>query len=342
MEEAKRVSIHITATNYSGYMPACLAALDAQADQNFQTVGVDNGFSDGGGAWLRAHRPDVIIMRNFRPQPFARSENQAIAFALSRWADDLLSDRFILFLRPEVVLPPEALERMVRAFVVDPELTFAGPSLCSAHTYRTDEGEPEEIEYTDTLFSRGVGLTKTRTWKVMNDSAHKGTVFSPPLECLLVRASALQAARTGEVWLDERLGEEGSLIDLVWRLRLMGGKGEAFSTVRGWRRTSSIPRKKERLDRFVDWFSPSRSNARRRFYDRVVISAKNDFFTNRCLHSPWLLLDRIRFFCHLFIDPRLWKGLGSSLFARLREHKVRRQIIAQAKATPQDVRRWFL
>ena len=120
MESAKKLVINLVTWNSARFLPDLFESLDRQTSDDFTVTVVDNASTDGTLDWLRDHRPDVAVLRNFRNQGFARAHNQAIALALTRWAGDdpskeltpsnveglgtNLSRRYVLILNPDIIL----------------------------------------------------------------------------------------------------------------------------------------------------------------------------------------------------------------------------------------------
>jgi GT2 family glycosyltransferase len=73
-----RASIIIPTWNGRPLLVACLDALRAQTETDFEIVVVDNGSGDGTVSWLGQRHPDVRIVANPTNAGFARAVNQGI------------------------------------------------------------------------------------------------------------------------------------------------------------------------------------------------------------------------------------------------------------------------
>lgn len=343
MDQAQRTSVHLVAWNHASLLRACLASLDTQEERAFQVVCVDQASTDGTEAWLRAERPDVVTLRNFRTVSSVRSHNQAIAFALSRWETARIADRFVLFLDPEVILSSQAIGRMVRELAGDPTLAAVGPRLFRAKTQCTEDGDFDEIVYSDEPIFDGYRVTKGRERvAVTHGEAERVSIFMPASGCLMVRASALEAARTGEAWLEEALEPEAAFMDLVWRMRLMGGRVTALTHVRAWRRVETPILRSGTVDRLRAWYREEAFAERRRTIEGALISLRNDPWSVRFFHAPWRWTSRIRQIAETVADPRLFFAWGRVVrlrFAMRRSFRLFRHRIAVPAS---HIRSWFV
>ena len=73
-----RTAIIIPNWNGQEHLARCLPALSAQTCQDFQTVVVDNGSTDGSVAWVRQQYPSVEIVALDRNQGFGAASNAGI------------------------------------------------------------------------------------------------------------------------------------------------------------------------------------------------------------------------------------------------------------------------
>lgn len=87
-----RASVIIPTWNGRGLLAACLEALAAQSEHDFEMVVVDNGSSDGTAEWLRLHHPQVTLIANASNAGFARAVNQGIRAAAGEYLAILNND----------------------------------------------------------------------------------------------------------------------------------------------------------------------------------------------------------------------------------------------------------
>jgi GT2 family glycosyltransferase len=124
----------IVAHDALGYLPACLASLDAIGCPQEQIVLVDVASTDGLDAWRREHLPGagfVRLERNDGPSP---GRNAGIRHA---------STRYVLLLDADVQLEPDAVSLLHDAMVRDSSVAIGSPVVVHAQ-------RPDVIQYADT------------------------------------------------------------------------------------------------------------------------------------------------------------------------------------------------
>jgi GT2 family glycosyltransferase len=77
-------SIHFAVSHPASSIVPTLQSLGAQSWQKFQIILVDNASQDVEIPWERGMGPEVMTLRNFRDQCFARAHNQAQYTVLAR------------------------------------------------------------------------------------------------------------------------------------------------------------------------------------------------------------------------------------------------------------------
>lgn len=141
--------------NYNGgeFLPACIeSVLESDLDSVPEIVVVDNRSTDGSMELIRKRFPGVRIIENERNTGFASANNRA---------SDSAAGRFLLFLNPDTVVPPDGLRRMV-SFLESRDGTAAcGCRLIHPETGRVESSarsDPEllpllwNLTYIDRLF----------------------------------------------------------------------------------------------------------------------------------------------------------------------------------------------
>jgi GT2 family glycosyltransferase len=205
------VSIVIVTFNSQRVLGQTLDALEAGSAE-MEVLCVDNRSSDDTVAMIQS-RPGISLIQNEVNRGFSAGCNQGI---------DETSGEMILFLNPDAVLQPEALQAMVEALdQAGPKIAGVGPKLVrpeqdskgrpildstgivlsrsNLSPYDRGQGEPDRGQYDD-----GAGY------------------LGPSGACALLRRSALEAvAIDGEVF-DEDFFAYYEDVDLVWRARLLG------------------------------------------------------------------------------------------------------------------------
>lgn len=244
MEEAKRLSIHVAVRNDQTFLTELLDTLRAQTLSDFQmTVVGGEAMSD------LAQDANIIWLRNFNWHGFARTHNQAIALTLSRYPQEIWDNRFIAIMHPDLLLEPRALERMAEAFARDPELMIATPKVLRAKISIGDDMESREIETTDQIEEvggmltrlrrrkgRGAGETDTGQWNAPADVAAASEC------CAFFRVSALSKLGKDGKYLNERLPEGRTILDLSRRSRGLGMKMQVIPSSIVWHHRHQAPR----------------------------------------------------------------------------------------------------
>jgi hypothetical protein len=118
------LSVIIVSFNCRGELAACLDSLPAGAGGlALETIVVDNASRDGAARMVAERFPQVRLVANERNRGFAAANNQGLALA---------SGRCVLFLNPDTVVRPGALETLVRTLDGDPGIGICAPQLLDA------------------------------------------------------------------------------------------------------------------------------------------------------------------------------------------------------------------
>jgi GT2 family glycosyltransferase len=175
----------VVAWNSDRYLPACLAALDAQDHPALEVVVVDNASHDGTAALLRhalttPRRHPLRVVWNPTNRGFAGGVNDGIA----------ISDTdAVLLVNPDVVAAPDLVSRCVRALAADPRRGSVQPKVHRA--VLGSGGEP----IVDTTGHR---FTRARLWRNRGEGEvdrgqfeHAGEVFGASGALVLHRRAML-------------------------------------------------------------------------------------------------------------------------------------------------------
>jgi hypothetical protein len=118
------LSVIIVSMNCRGELAECLASVDrARGSLAVEVFVVDNASRDGSAAMVAERFPQVRLAANERNRGFAAANNQALALA---------GGRNVLFLNPDTVVRPGALETLVRTLDGDPGVGVCAPQLLNA------------------------------------------------------------------------------------------------------------------------------------------------------------------------------------------------------------------
>jgi hypothetical protein len=118
------LSVIIVSFNCRGELAACLDSLPAGAGGlALETIVVDNASRDGAARMVAERFPQVRLVANERNRGFAAANNQGLAMA---------SGRCVLFLNPDTLVRPGAMETLVRTLDGDPAIGICAPQLLNA------------------------------------------------------------------------------------------------------------------------------------------------------------------------------------------------------------------
>jgi len=118
------LSVIIVSMNCRGELAECLASVErARGGLAVETFVVDNASGDGSAAMVEGKFPQVRLIANERNRGFAAANNQAVALA---------TGRNVLFLNPDTVVKPGALETLVRTLDGDATVGVCAPQLLNA------------------------------------------------------------------------------------------------------------------------------------------------------------------------------------------------------------------
>jgi len=115
------LSIVIVGYNSLPELGECLASVrDTGASVRLETVVVDNASTDGTVEFLRREHPDVRVVANGRNVGYSKAVNQGIAESRAR---------YVLVLNPDIVVRPDALQKLITSMDERPDVAIAGSKL---------------------------------------------------------------------------------------------------------------------------------------------------------------------------------------------------------------------
>ena len=358
MEPAKSLVINLVTWNSARFLPDLFESIDRQSSNDFTVTVVDNASTDGTLAWLAEHRPDVTVLRNFRNQGFARAHNQGLELALSRWEGQDLARRYVLVLNPDIVLRDDCIRSLLAFMDANPSVDMAGPKLLRAVRVPGGVGERDDIERTNVIDSTGLVLRRSRLiidrGAGEEDRGQYDTTepFGISGAVLCLRASAVKdlklgdpasnASGTGEVF-DEDFFAYKEDADLSWRFRLLGHKAALVPSAVAWHYRTAKPAGRPGL--FDAWIEQRRrvpivrSLSHR---NQAWLVWKNDDLVNRLIHIPWILPTLVLRWISMLMSIVLVRATVEAWLGRGRIRVKRRELMSRRRATPLDMRKWFV
>jgi len=285
MKDAPLASVIIPTWNGRVLLAECLASLQAQSFQHFETIVVDNGSTDGTEEWLKAEYPDVCIVRLAANKGFAGGCNAGIAAATSE---------FVVLLNNDAVAEPEWLAALVNAAEQHPEAGFFASQIRRADA-------PDIIESLGDYYS-------VFGWAGHEGAGRKVSAVPPGVSesfgacacAVLYRTSALENVGL----FDEEFFVSHEDVDLSFRLRLAGERclcvHEAIVFHRGFA-------------------TRKRDDPTTLFYSRrnqLYVLFKNLPLLLFVFLSPFLLLGQVLGLSSRVIHLGFWQALRTTLRAR--------------------------
>ena len=200
------------------YLPYFMESLKNQIYKDFQIICHDNSEEavNPNYDYLRQNYPQVKILRAGGNLGFAKAFNVLIKTALEQKAD------YFFALNPDMILEPEAIEKLINALDGDSALGSAGPLVLKWNF--------TEQKKTDIIDTCGIGILAglrfvdvaqgqlNRQWPVYTK------ILGPSGAAALYRVSALEAVKQGEEYFDELMFMYKEDCDLAYRLSLAGFK----------------------------------------------------------------------------------------------------------------------
>jgi GT2 family glycosyltransferase len=207
MSISSLISVVIVTWNSKRYLPACLDALLAQTNKDFEIVIIDNGSTDQEYLDLEEKYPDLklTIKKLNGNLGFAVANNIGVRLARGQWLALLNADAF-----PE----PDWLEQLLKAADDNPQFTFFASRQIQANT-------PEFLDGTgDVYHVSGLAWRQNYSRPASKYGFQSGEVFSACAAAALY--SRDDFIKTGGF--DEDYFSYFEDVDLSFRLRLAGGR----------------------------------------------------------------------------------------------------------------------
>lgn len=142
----KKVTIIIP--NYNGlrFMEPCFQALNAQSEQNFELLVVDNGSSDGSVEWLKEHEiPSVFLSEN---TGFCGAVNVGIKKARTP---------YVILLNNDTQPKPDYVKEMIRAIERSPKIFSVSSKMIQLYHKDLMDDAGDMYSILGWAYQRGVG-----------------------------------------------------------------------------------------------------------------------------------------------------------------------------------------
>ncbi len=347
---APRIFLNIVAWNSMEFLPDLLKSIAAQTCQDFQVLVIDNGSTDGVEAYLRAHHPNILVLRNAKNLGFSPAHNQGIRYALSAFRPEDHVDRFVLIVNPDVLLTPTFVERLLADAEAHPEAgSFGGKLLRAYLEHGIEEGEGPVRS--DRLDSTGLQAHRNRTFTDRGagelDRGHYDEareVFGISGAVAMYRASALQEARFEDEFFDKDFFAYKEDVDLAWRLQWLGWKARFTPEAVAYHYRGMYGREGAGWIELIR--NRQRKSLRRSFYstrNHWNVLMKNEGVWSGLLALPWILpmeIARVLYVC--VFEPRNIGAFFEAIGRAPRMWQKRRDLFRRRKVRGHEIRKWFV
>lgn len=332
-----RVIAHMIVWNSYRYLPELFASLDAQEYKDFTIRVLDNGSTDESYAYLHAHYPHTVVVRNVRNLGFAPGHNQLIRFTLEHLRSEELENTAILIMNPDMILDAGMVKELVAALESDASIDAVQPKLYRAFAEHAGDEVLEETVKSDILDTTGMRVTKG--WRMVDRGAGeidrgqydgKRDLFAPTGTCSLYRASALRDVLVNGEFYDGEFNTYREDCDLAWRWRWSGHRSSFVPSAKAWHYRGMAG-----AERLTLWQRLVNRRGQRPFL--AALSTRNQLFVllkNLTLADlfrslPWLMFhEGGRVAYGFFFEPETRKMLMAA--PRLVPSMLRKRAIAKA------------
>lgn len=198
------------------YLAFFLQSLKNQTIQDFQIVCHDNSekTDNPNQIFLSANYPEIKVLRGEGNLGFAKAYNRLLTWAVGQQAD------YFLALNPDMILEPDAVQRLVDTMKKDAALGSASPLVLKWNF--------EEQKKTRLIDTCGIKLLSgLRFVDVGQNQLNRGQfdrveILGPSGAAALYRLSALEKVKQNDEFFDELMFMYKEDCDLAFRLNLAG------------------------------------------------------------------------------------------------------------------------
>ncbi|MGA2682125.1 MAG: glycosyltransferase family 2 protein [Candidatus Bathyarchaeia archaeon] len=195
--------VYVIVLNYNGveYLKACLSSLELQTYTNCRIVVYDNASTDDSADFVSKNFPNITLLQTVKNFGFAKGNNLAIEFALSRKAD------YVFLLNNDTSVEKDLLEKLIGTADSDGSIGILGPAVF-------------DLKNNSSIQEIGVGIDRFGYPLAVKSSLDNVSVFFVSGCAMMIKAELLR--KIG--FFDEKYFMFAEDLDLCWRVQLAGYK----------------------------------------------------------------------------------------------------------------------
>lgn len=333
------VALHLVSWNSRQHLPGALASIITQAYQPLNVLLIDNASVDGTMAWLNERYPQFHVLRNTRNLGFARAHNQGI----------LLTDApYIVMMNPDVILAPDWVARGVEYLETHPEVGSFGGKLLR-FDYSNDE--LREVQFSGIIDSTGLVGNRARHFIDRGSGEEDQGQYDQPEPVfgfsgalVMYRRTALESVRYNDEYIDDDFFAYKDDTDLAWRMQRLGWTAWYDPTAIAHHHRT-IKGVSAATDRLIARNHRSRSmmNSYYSYRNHWLMLQKNERWSTIWRDWPWMAWYEIKKSIYLlWRRPAALRAWREILRLRRAMKKKAQMLDQHARATPLEVRRWFV
>lgn len=230
-QRMKQVYIHILTWNDRRYLPDLFESLQKQTYKHITVRVLDNGSTDETVRYLQQYHPHSLVLRNTKNVGFSDGHNQLVRFTLEHLALENKEDAYIMWMNSDMILKEDAVEKLVEASVMHPEISAFQPKLYRAFCENIGDEVLEETVKSDILDT--TGLSVNRAWRMSDRGAGeidvgqydtKTDIFAPSGTVALLKATVIEDVMMEREMFDKDFFAYREDCDFAWRLQKRGHK----------------------------------------------------------------------------------------------------------------------
>ncbi len=336
------VSISLVVKDGAKYIRGCLGAVFRQTYPNIEVVVWDNNSSDETLAIIEKEFPHARLIRSEKNFGFEGGQNANFK--------NLKGDH-VVFLCVDVFLDKDFVKAGVEGMERDPTIGALQAKILVYNSQFDSAAGIWNFEKTNIIDTTGFQIFRSR--RVVNrghgeeDRGQYNTkeeIFSYEGAAGFFRRKALEDARINGYIFDEDFWWYASDLDLGWRMRLLGWKSMYIPQMLAWHERQTTRRLSNSYPDFIRLRRTVPAFKRALDYRNTHFTIlKNDFFINLSRDViPFFLRETQLFIYTIFFEPRTILSWISFFRLSPKMIKKRKLIMKRRKASPDDMRRWFL